>query len=62
MAELTDCVPWIDEKNPPSRWASGPWCFCLENARPLEFHPLRGQLGVFEVDFTLPEESDAHMR
>lgn len=45
VATIVDCV--TASKSP---WFQGPFGFVLENARPLRFTPLRGQLGLFEVD------------
>jgi hypothetical protein len=47
MAEIVDCVTQHD-----SPWFFGPYGFVLENARPLQFAPLRGSLGFFDVDGT----------
>ena len=42
--QLVDCV-----EESPSPWFFGRYGFVLTNAAPLNFLPLRGQLGVFEV-------------
>ncbi len=42
---ITDCV---DESNSP--WFWGRYGFVIGEARPLPFAPLRGQLGLFEVE------------
>lgn len=43
-AEIVDCV-----SRSRSVWFSGPFGFVLKNAAPLEFTPLKGKLGFFEV-------------
>jgi ASCH domain len=45
-AELVACVRHSD-----SPWFVGRYGFVLENATPLPFLPLRGQLGLFEVRY-----------
>lgn len=35
-----------------SRWMFGPWGWVLEDPKPLEFFPCRGQLGLFEIEIT----------
>lgn len=35
-----------------SRWFTGPYGFVVNDPRPLPFVPLRGQLGLFEVDMS----------
>lgn len=42
--EIVDCVKKSD-----SQWFEGPFGFVLKNAKPMEFLPLLGQLGLFEV-------------
>jgi hypothetical protein len=44
MVTLIDCVTQHD-----SLWFSGPYGFVLRSARPLQFAPLRGRLGFFDV-------------
>jgi hypothetical protein len=46
--ELVDCVT-----SSASPWFSGPYGFVLTNPEPLPFRPLRGKLGLFEVE--MPE-------
>ncbi len=46
---ITGCV-----RRSPSAWFFGPFGFTLEDARPLPFIPLRGQMGFFDVK--LPTE------
>lgn len=41
-ATITDCVDHY-----PSRWFSGPYGFIIKNPEPVEFVPLKGQLGFF---------------
>ena len=45
LAEITKCVTQHN-----SRWFSGPYGFVLENAQPLQFVPLPGKVGFFDVD------------
>lgn len=49
-ARLVDCV-----RSSFSRWFMGHYGFVLEDAKPLPFVPLRGQLGFFEVDGSVVE-------
>jgi ASCH domain len=42
VAEITDCV-WRH----PSPWFSGRWGFVLADTRPVDFIPVRGELGIF---------------
>lgn len=44
IAEITDCVA-----SHSSEWFTGPYGFVIKNAKPLEFYPLKGQLGFFET-------------
>lgn len=46
IATITDCVSTSN-----SRWFNGPYGLVLQNARPVSFVPLRGELGFFEVDW-----------
>lgn len=51
VADLVDCVRPEDVEHTQRDWAIGPWCFVLENVRPLsEPIPYRGSLGIFRVD------------
>ena len=43
-ARLVDCVSAHR-----SRWFEGPWGFVLEDAKPLQPHPYKGRLGLFDV-------------
>jgi hypothetical protein len=45
MAEIVDCVERSD-----SPWFVGRYGFILRNARPVDFFPCKGQLGLFGVD------------
>jgi hypothetical protein len=45
QADLVDCVTKHS-----SPWFVGPYGFVLENPMPLPFTPLRGALGIFDVD------------
>lgn len=47
--DVVDCVAKSD-----SKWFMGKYGFMLSNARVLPFHPCKGSLGFFEVDYTLP--------
>ncbi|QDV34975.1 ASCH domain-containing protein [Tautonia plasticadhaerens] len=51
-ADLTDVV-----KSSDSPWFSGPVGFCLERAQPVDFLPMPGKLGFFEVDY--PQQAAA---
>lgn len=42
IAEIVDCV--TDHASP---WFFGPFGFVIQNARPLPFRPMKGQLGFF---------------
>ena len=47
--KFTKCV-----QNADSPWAErgdGIWHWCIERARPLPFHPCKGMLGFFQVDY-----------
>lgn len=44
ISDLVDCVTHHN-----SPWFFGPYGFVMANARPIEFIPYRGQLGIFEV-------------
>lgn len=46
IAEIVDCVEQFD-----SPWFFGPYGFVLRNARPLPFHPCKGRLGFFRVQY-----------
>jgi hypothetical protein len=48
--EIVDCVKKSD-----SQWFEGPFGFVLKNAKPMEFLPLLGKLGLFEV--RMPNEA-----
>lgn len=43
VVDIVDCV-----RRSGSPWFFGPWGFVLENARPVEFIPVRGALGFFD--------------
>ena len=43
-ARLSDCVSAHR-----SKWFEGPWGFVLEDAKPLQPHPCKGRLGLFDV-------------
>lgn len=52
MARITGCVS--DSKSP---WFVGKFGFTLENRYPLPFRPMRGMLGLFNINESgLPEE------
>ena len=44
-AEIVDCVKKSD-----SGWWEGPYGFVLKNAKVLKFKPMKGKLGIFEVE------------
>ena len=46
IAEIVGCVTTSS-----SPWFFGPYGFVLRNARPLPFHPCKGRLGFFDVDY-----------
>lgn len=46
IAEIVDCVDHSD-----SPWFFGRFGFVLANARPLPFHPCKGSLGFFKVQY-----------
>ncbi|HEY1656033.1 MAG TPA: hypothetical protein VGF86_13065 [Candidatus Tumulicola sp.] len=50
-ATLVDCVLVADVPDAQRRWAVGPWCFLLDDVRPLA-RPivLKGALGLFPID------------
>lgn len=50
VAEIVNCV-----RKSESPWFFGEYGFVLRNARPLPFHPVRGQLGFFNVDLEIGE-------
>ncbi len=50
-ARLTACVT-----NHPSEWFFGPYGLVLEDVHPLPFRPLKGQLGLFEVEESQHDE------
>lgn len=52
-ATITDCVTSSE-----SKWFFGQYGFMLEKAEPLPFHPCKGALGFFEVDYQ-PEGGEA---
>lgn len=52
-AELVDCV--TEHESP---WFFGDYGFVLQDCRPLEFYPLCGKLGLFDV--VAPDVIDPH--
>jgi hypothetical protein len=46
QVDLVDCVMDSD-----SRWFGGPWGFVLANSKPVPFHPCKGSLGIFDVEW-----------
>jgi hypothetical protein len=51
IANLVDCVPSAEVPSQQREWALGPWCFVLDNVRPLATPVAhRGALGLFRVD------------
>ncbi len=50
-ATLLDCVPIEEVPAGQVSWAGGPWCFMLDDVRPLaQVIPQRGALGLFPID------------
>lgn len=55
IVEVIDCVR-IEDLKKDDIFATGPWCWILENPRPLSFPVVwKGQLGLFEVPDKLIE-------
>lgn len=54
VAEIVGCV-----SDHPSRWFFGPHAFALRNARAVPFHPCRGRLGFFDVDYPFGIDAEA---
>lgn len=53
-AELVACVSADEAPLDQASWASGPWCFVLQDVRPLAAPiPYRGNLGLFRVKLTM---------
>lgn len=53
-AELVACVPADLAPASQAAWTVGPWCFVLEDVRPLtDPIPYRGSLGLFRVHLTM---------
>ncbi len=50
-ARITGCVV-----ESPSPWFMGEYGFQVERARPLPFHPIKGQLGWFAVSWPPPDD------
>jgi len=52
IAELYDCRPIAkaDEISACCKIYDGAWSWCLRNIRPIKPFPVRGQLGIYEVD------------
>lgn len=55
VVELVDCRPMTIEDEPAAQckmyeYGIGAYSWCLENIRPVEHFPVRGQLGLYEVD------------
>lgn len=48
VVELIDCV-----RSHQSPWFSGPWGWVLSNPRPLEYKMVRGNTGIFKVDYEI---------
>lgn len=49
-ATVTDCVKPESVADEQGAWANGPWCFVLDDVKPLpEPIPHKGALGFFEV-------------
>jgi hypothetical protein len=49
VVDLVDCVP-VELVDPANPWATGAWCWILENPRPVAVpYALKGRLGLFDV-------------
>lgn len=48
---VVDVVDCISESS--SLWFFGPYGFVLANPRPVEFVPMKGRLGLFDIDDNL---------
>ena len=57
VVELYDCRPMAqeDEEDAMCSWSPGRWAWCLRNVRQLDPFPVRGQLGLYEIE--LPEDT-----
>lgn len=51
--DLVDCVTESD-----SPWFFGPYGFVLANPRPCKFVPMKGQLGLFNINANLIERAE----
>lgn len=49
LVDLVDCVPFEKIGMYDRLFASGPWCWKLENPRAIEPIPFRGKLGLWNV-------------
>jgi hypothetical protein len=45
---LVDCVT-----NHPSEWFHGKYGFVLNRPQPIDFYPMKGQLSIFDFDFSV---------
>lgn len=52
-AKLVDCRPMIklDEENACCEWYSGAYSWVLININKIKPFPVKGQLGIFDVDY-----------
>lgn len=46
QVNMIDCVDYYS-----SPWFTGPWGFVFTDPRPLRFHPCKGQVKMFNVDY-----------
>lgn len=53
VAEIVDLWTWSTGGGS-SPWFTGPYGYVLQNARPLPFMPMRGQLGFFKAKYEAP--------
>ena len=53
LVTVVDCVPLEEALGQP--YASGPWCWLLENARQFTPIPLKGRLGLFALPDDIAE-------
>jgi len=57
MGKIIDCVSDSYCLSSQEKfWFSGPWGFVLNNIKPLPFYSCKGQLGFFEVNYSVETE------
>ncbi|PIW85728.1 MAG: RNA-binding protein [Nitrospirae bacterium CG_4_10_14_3_um_filter_53_41] len=59
VAKLVDCRPMTkrDEEEACCNWYSGAYSWVLINTKKIKPFPVKGQLGIYDVDFVIEEES-----